>query len=224
VQDGGDEGYSYSWDDPTSPAAVLGSYTALPAEFEVHQNQLYHRELAAVGFGLWLENALSDGSVTVTAEVSVPGKSSETPTEPQGKLEGPFVLDDFHAWVGMPRFGTGNCVLLLERTMPELAPTRAWREGDTVLGNDKIKPGTAIATFVDGRYPNRSSGNHAAYYAGQGVSNGTRWISVVEQWPRGSVPSSRDPIIHQRYIYEKQGSITNRSNDARAFSVILRVR
>jgi hypothetical protein len=33
-------------------------------------------------------------------------------------------------------------------------PANGWQQGESVLGNQLIKKGTAIATFKNGRYPN----------------------------------------------------------------------
>jgi hypothetical protein len=52
-----------------------------------------------------------------------------------------------------PVVGSHQCVALVQ--IYAGAPiTSAWREGDPVLGNGSLAKGTAIATFVDGRYPN----------------------------------------------------------------------
>lgn len=61
-----------------------------------------------------------------------------------------------------PMVGTQQCVALI-RFYANAPATFAWREGDRVMGNTTIKPGTAIATFVNGRYPNNHTGNHAAF-------------------------------------------------------------
>lgn len=49
------------------------------------------------------------------------------------------------------------------------------------MGNKSLSPGTAIATFVNGRYPNRPHGNHAAFYLGQDAGG----IYVVDQGVAG---------------------------------------
>lgn len=63
--------------------------------------------------------------------------------------------------------GTGQCVAFVQRCAG--APvTAGWRKGTAVKGNMNISRGTAIATFdASGRYPNRSTGNHAAIYISQ---------------------------------------------------------
>lgn len=49
-----------------------------------------------------------------------------------------------------------------------------------------VGKGTAIATFVNGRYPNYSHGNHAAIFI-RALPNG---IEVFDQW-RGAKPAKR---------------------------------
>lgn len=113
------------------------------------------------------------------------------------------------------KVGTFECVALVQHYTN--APiTSAWSEGERVMGNKTLSPGTAIATFVDGRYPNSAHGNHAAFYLGQ-VSNG---IYVVDQWK----DMVAKPKISKRFIRtkgkNKSGTYIDPSNNADAFSVI----
>ena len=96
-----------------------------------------------------------------------------------------------------PKIGDGQCVALV-REYAGAPSTAHWREGARVLGNKGIRPGTAIATFDNGRYPNRRTGNHAAFYLSQ-ISDG---IWVVDQWP-----GSAKKHIERRFIRIKK---TNR--------------
>jgi hypothetical protein len=64
----------------------------------------------------------------------------------------------------LPAVGDGSCVALIKHYVPGLkgVPTSAWRAGDNVLDlGAQVKRGTAIATFVKGRYPSQPHGNHA---------------------------------------------------------------
>jgi len=79
------------------------------------------------------------------------------------------------------KVGTKQCVALLQH-YAKLPITAAWEEGAQVLGHLTIAKGTAIATFVDGKYKSHSTGNHAAFY----LSQDGKGIYVMDQW-RGTI-------------------------------------
>jgi hypothetical protein len=115
--------------------------------------------------------------------------------------------------------GTGDCVELIKAFAPGLQgrPTSAWREGERVVDvARKLEPGTAIATFENGKFPHRAHGQHAAFFlqsAGAGI-----W--VMDQW-RGD---KLKPTVSLRHIERrgktKDGKWKDPSNNAEAFSVI----
>jgi len=72
-----------------------------------------------------------------------------------------------------------------------------------------LTAGTAIATFINGKYPQvGSTGKHAAIYLGQNAIG----IQVLDQWAtQGSV---------QPRIIKWKPTSPSLSNDANAFSVI----
>jgi len=112
------------------------------------------------------------------------------------------------------KVGNGDCVALLRTYGPlKNRPTGSWREGAKVLGNDQLKPGTAIATFVHGRYPNRPTGNHAAFYLRQGP--GGFWI--IDQFKTAKKIQSRFIKSEGQF---KDGKYIRASDNADAFSVI----
>lgn len=108
--------------------------------------------------------------------------------------------------------GDGDCVTLIKE-FTSAGPTMRWRAGAEVLNNPAIRPGTAIATFVKGRYPNHPTGNHAAFFLRHGVDG----FWVIDQY-KGR------PFIQSRFISIKNlttnGAFIDPSNNARAFSVI----
>lgn len=86
-----------------------------------------------------------------------------------------------------------------------------------------IVPGTAIATFVKGRYSSMDKGNHAAFFLRHGAPDTGFW--VIDQWK--ARPGSGDkPTISSRFIvarHKKQnanGSWPRASDNADAFAVI----
>jgi hypothetical protein len=82
----------------------------------------------------------------------------------------------------------------------------------------RLAPGTAIATFEDGRYPHRRTGQHAAFF----VSSAGAGIWVMDQWKN----DPRKPVVSLRHIARKgktkDGKWKDPSNNAEAFSVIER--
>lgn len=124
----------------------------------------------------------------------------------------PYVYSEARKLKGEKKVGSGECVALVKRY--GVAPATAyWREGDAVVGNIRIAPGTAIATFVNGRYLSRSRGNHAALY----VSEDATGIWVVDQWKNSGVVKLR-PL--KRLGKNKDGTWKDASNNADAFSII----
>lgn len=119
---------------------------------------------------------------------------------------GPWVMTNPERLIGMSPRGSGQCVAIAQSTLV-MPHTSWWREGAVVLGTSGITRGTVIATFINGRYRSLKHGNHVAIYIGQGEG----FIRVVEQWT-GQPPQVRD-------IGLKPG-MTDRSNNARAFSVV----
>ncbi len=92
--------------------------------------------------------------------------------------------------------------------------TPHWREGPRVQrlasgAADPLEQGTAIATFVNGRYPQHgSTGMHAAIYMGQNSEG----LQVLDQWKaQGQVLPRTIPGKPRR---------PGLSNDGNAFSVI----
>lgn len=111
-----------------------------------------------------------------------------------------------------------DCVALIKALAPGLKglATSSWRPGIRVAGSRGLQPGTAIATFVDGRYPNKSTGNHAAFflsYAGSAI-----W--VMDQWKN----DDKRPWVAARLIRpglkDRGGTLRDPSNAAEAYYVI----
>ena len=102
--------------------------------------------------------------------------------------------------------GDGHCVSLIKKC--SAAPQTAfWRAGSKVLGN-YVKPGTVIATFRNGRYPNRS-GYHAAIY----IKQDERGIWVWDQWV--------GKAVHKRLIRKRSDRATA-ANTAQHYRVVKR--
>ncbi|MBI2803454.1 MAG: BPSL0067 family protein [Planctomycetes bacterium] len=106
------------------------------------------------------------------------------------------------------KVGSGQCVAYVQ--IAANAPgTGTWKEGIKVIGSQPgtIAKGTVIATFVNGHYPNLSTGNHAAIY----LSHDSAGIKVLDQW-------SGHPVTPR--LISPHGGQGSASNDADAFSVV----
>jgi len=124
------------------------------------------------------------------------------------KSETPYIAKNYKRFK-MP-VGSGECVPLVQAATG--APNHAkWHEGARLADHPNIPEGTAIATFVDGKYPNAAHGNHAAIFVRYGTESGRDGIYVYDQW-HGKAPG-------QRFLLFNNAS-RGRSNDASAFSVI----
>jgi hypothetical protein len=110
------------------------------------------------------------------------------------------------------KVGDGDCVALIQK-FTSAGVTTGWRQGDAVLNNKQLRPGTAIATFFNGRYPRLNTGNHAAFFLRHGIDG--FWI--IDQY-------AKRPLIQSRFIEIKgkapSGALIDPSNNALAFSVI----
>lgn len=113
----------------------------------------------------------------------------------------------------------GDCVALIKALVPGLIgiSTRCWKKGQTVVGSEGIEPGTAIATFENGVYPQgRDDRKHAAIFLAYGGSS----IWVIDQWK----DDAKRAYVARRVVYPARamanGNYANPSNSAGAFSVI----
>ena len=115
---------------------------------------------------------------------------------------------------GKPKVDGCQCVALV-RHYAKAPATSLWREGEAVLGNKNIVPGTAIATFIKGRWPAMDHGNHAALYVGQTSDT----ITIIDQYCN----NGRSTITRRRLkVMPKNpdGTYHRASDNAAAFSVI----
>lgn len=127
----------------------------------------------------------------------------------------PYVYDGVDDLENTAKVGTHQCVALLQH-YAKLPPTGAWAEGAAVLAVDRLANGTAIATFVNGKYQSLVTGNHAAFF----ISKDAGGIWVMDQWKSDKTK----PKVSKRYLRRKgkqpSGSFVDPSNNADAYSVI----
>lgn len=116
---------------------------------------------------------------------------------------------------GTDKVGSKQCVALLQY-YAKLPQTTTWKEGRLIIGEFLLTKGTAIATFVNGKYQSHATGNHAAFYISQDAGG----IWVMDQW----ASDTTKPKVSKRYIRRKgkfpKGGYIDPSNNADAYSVI----
>lgn len=135
----------------------------------------------------------------------------------------PFVYSQVAKLENEPKAGDGDCVDLIKKYFVGLQTVSAydcWRAGVKVMeARSRIVPGTAIATFVDGRYPRSNQiPKHAAIFI---RSAGAGGIWVMDQWKKSDAIHAR--IIHiakPRVVPDAAGVWPEASNVAEAFYVI----
>jgi hypothetical protein len=107
---------------------------------------------------------------------------------------------------------TGTCASLVQHHS-KVDVTSGWKEGALVKGSTTIKRGTAIATFVNGKYPNEETGNHAAFY----VSQAEDGLWIVEQFKSLNKPQKTKLSFQGK---NSDGKYVDPSNNGDAFSII----
>ena len=126
-----------------------------------------------------------------------------------------YVFSDVDELEMTDKVGSKQCVALLQH-YAKLPPTAMWKEGKSAYGALIIAKGTAIATFVDGRYKSLPTANHAAFYVSQDAGG----IWIMDQW----ADNIKKPKVSKRYILKKgklkNGQYVDPSNNAEAYSVI----
>ena len=133
--------------------------------FTVLTPNLKHLSILILGLGALLFSACQYRPARSQSE---PDESIST-----GSLT-PFICPDAGRYAGQV-VGDGHCVSLIK--LCSGAPhTNAWKPGPRVMPN-RLRPGTIIATFENGRYPSYT-GYHAAIY----ISHDEDGIWVWDQW------------------------------------------
>jgi hypothetical protein len=104
---------------------------------------------------------------------------------------------DVDALQGHEPYRDGECVALVQ-CVTSIGPTSRWRPGPRVVDLSYLNPGTVIANFLDGRFPNRHK-YHAALFMDftRSVSGKVMSIRVMDQF-RGRRPRN---IVKWRDIY-----------------------
>lgn len=127
----------------------------------------------------------------------------------------PYIYPDVDNLEETPKVGSKQCVALLQH-YSDLPNTHLWKEGQSVLESPSVAKGTAIATFVDGKYKSLVTGNHAAYF----ISKDATGIWIMDQW----FSDEKKPFVSKRHLRRKgklkNGNYVDPSNNADAYSII----
>jgi hypothetical protein len=144
----------------------------------------------------------------------------------------PYIYPDVDSLLKQPLVGSGTCVDLIKAYVPGLKgkTTLAWKAGVNVLeafmAGKPIRRGTAIATFENGRYPQRCETGYrgSCHHAGLLLNVMPSGIWIVDQYNN----DKNRLFIASRILYrpaprtEKlpDGRYRNAGNNALAFHVI----
>ncbi len=132
-------------------------------------------------------------------------------------MPGPYIAKNYTAQKAV--VDNGQCVRLVQ-VLAGAPNTSLWREGTKISQyvnalvlqpSAMVADGTAIATFINGRYPNLPSGNHAALFVR--LIPGGKGIVVFDQWV-GKLPGLRE-------IYFGRPDSVGIAQQPEKFSVIL---
>lgn len=129
-------------------------------------------------------------------------------------MAGPFVYANVDNLEGKAKVSTGSCASLIQHYLP-VGKAATWVAGVSVTQSGvTIAKGTAVATFVNGKYPNKAKDNHVAFF----ISKDADGITVMDQW-------TSKPTIGSRKMRFKgknaDGTFKDPSNNGDALSVIM---
>ncbi len=134
----------------------------------------------------------------------------------------PHIYPDAAKLQAKPKVGQGDCVELVQHHTP-VGWTGHWRPWVRVLDAGFIRVGTVIATFSKrGHYPNRATGNHAAFFMGMGPldpkTGRPSYIVVMDQWKKKGNISERK--IYALGKSKEEGGRYDDSDNAETFWVV----
>ncbi len=96
-----------------------------------------------------------------------------------------YVYSEVRKLEGTPVKGDGQCVALVQK-LTNVGHTSTWSPGLRVIDSMHLPVGCVIATFVNGRWPNKKTGNHACFFLSYGPISQTTgkptYIEVMDQW------------------------------------------
>ena len=131
---------------------------------------------------------------------------------------------DVEALEGREPYRDGECVALVQ-SVTSVGPTSGWRPGPRVVDLSYLNPGTVIANFVNGRFPNRHK-YHAALFMEftRSVSGKVLSIRVMDQFtgrlPRNMV-RARDIVSRGEKTYRDGNAYADCDNADQFYVVVV---
>lgn len=128
----------------------------------------------------------------------------------------PYIYADVDKLDRKPLVGSHHCVALVQE-YAKAPQAELWKQGTLVRTTKDISKGTAIATFVNGKYPNKKTGNHAALF----ISQDNAGIKVMDQW-KGDPNKPTVSVRTIRFKGAKKGGglVEPLSNNGDAYYII----
>lgn len=113
-----------------------------------------------------------------------------------------------------------ECVTLVTTLRRDIGSTVTWKEGPKLTPEniDQIPSGTAIATFINGKYPQDRRPKHAAFFVRVEEKNGVKGAVIYDQVKRDS--SGNPKPAGERFI--PFGGKSGFQNNLDSYSVIRR--
>lgn len=129
-------------------------------------------------------------------------------------------LGDLRALDRHALFGNGECVDIIKELVPGLIgiSTHTWKAGAMVKDSANLAPGTAIATFTNGRFPHANTGQHAAIF----VAHAGAGFWVVDQYRASITVRYHHMEVPREHAQRPDGSWPTPSRNPLAFAVIER--
>ncbi len=122
-----------------------------------------------------------------------------------------------------PKVRDGECVALVQEYAGAPRST-TWRAGERVVESRGLLPGTAIATFANGRFPSGTMRRHAAFFLRYGprdASGNATYFWVIEQYNHPPIALIQARMLNRkRGPQARDGSWPEASNNPDAFYVI----
>ena len=130
----------------------------------------------------------------------------------------PYVYEKVNSLEGTDKVGSHQCAVLVQ-WYAKVPKMKFWKQGAIVRGSNTIIKGTAVATFVDEKYPPAAGKHHRHGHAAFYVSQDDTGVLVMDQWDDAGKPtvSSRRMAFRGK---DSKGNFVDISNNGDALYVV----